>query len=70
MVDEPPETDTFNGLNSIRNALKKHIKTYLDPCLDNSNQVLSTFLDPRYKTMFFTDVPIDPKQHITSIKRR
>ena len=69
MVDEPPETDTFNGLNSIRNALKKHIKTYLDPYLDNSNQVLSTFLDPRYKTMFFTDVPIDSKQHITSIKR-
>ena len=69
MVDEPPETDTFNGLNSIRNALKKHIKTYLDPYLDNSNEVLSTFLDPRYKTIFFTDIPIDSKQHITSIKR-
>ena len=69
MVDEPPETDTFDGLNAIRNALKKHIKTYLDPYLDNSIHVLSTFLDPRYKTMFFTDVPIDSKQHITSIKR-
>ena len=66
-LDKAQPQNLFNGLKGVRDALRKHMKTYFECYLNNMNLILATFLDPRYKLNFFKHEPEDSKFHLKSI---
>ena len=66
-INDSQTDPLFEGLKTVRKALKDNMKSYFKDYYKDINLILAMFLDPRYKLQCFKNEPQDSHMHIRSI---